>query len=316
MDVCPNCGAPLPMAEPGEIETCSFCEAETRARGQRPARVQQAQRQREWAPDLDSDPESAPQTSRPTVLFATLGGVAFVVAAVGIGLAIASSKHPSSSSAGGSSYKSSASAASSPPRILTPAMLATVQVDPWHNLPWIPLDTWIATGDLSAFDVVGNLDWASSIARAWSSDAKFWRLNVSGMAPDGTINLTTAGADVLFQYNSLTKGDLDFSIEVHYPRGLPANAPGANFGVTISSHRDSTARDELRKPMCPISKVFSILKASSGLANRNRQYGLSRGLSLRGPKEYWFVDYATGDMKVQGVEDFVNAVTCAIEHPK
>jgi uncharacterized Zn finger protein (UPF0148 family) len=30
MHACPNCGAPLPIAAPGEIERCPFCGAETR----------------------------------------------------------------------------------------------------------------------------------------------------------------------------------------------------------------------------------------------------------------------------------------------
>src|SRR5271170_5291532 len=93
MDVCPNCGAPLPAAQPGEIERCTFCAAETRARAERAERIAGPPRSpwtsEAWKPPRDSfrdpSPPYAPKARAPIVLMAV---VALFVVVVGIVLVV------------------------------------------------------------------------------------------------------------------------------------------------------------------------------------------------------------------------------------
>jgi hypothetical protein len=305
----------LPAGDLGAIERCSFCGAETRD-GPPP----EPPRPPEPLPVLVPAPLAAP------VLVGTLAIGVVVLLGVVIVLLRSAPKTEATSPTTVSPVPPPLSAPPPSPhpaapsvtgsRPLTPATLATAPLTQWKTLRSTPLDAPNITGDYRAFDVVGNLDWASSIATAWNLDAKLWRLYVQGVAADGTIDLSPGGAaDVILQYNS-PKGDLDLSLEVHPPRGMSEDAPGAHVDVSVSPHRDTTSRDRLPKPKCPLARVFSLLRSGSGLGDANRQYGTSVGLVLNGSKAYWNVAYVTGKMTAKGVQDFVNAETCAIEHPR
>jgi hypothetical protein len=242
--------------------------------------------------------------------------VAVLVAVVGIVLVVREGKGGGGGAKSSSGpHTSATSASNTPPRPITVVGLASAHLDQWKNLTSTPLDAPPITGDYAHFDVVANLDWASSIATAWSPDATLWRLYAQGVTPDGVVNVSTGGkGSVILQFNSVAKGDLDLMIELHIPRGVADGAPGAHVNVSISSHGDETARDRLPKPTCTVPRVFSVLHGS--LKDANSQYETSLGLVVYGAKSYWVVGYATGVAQVRGVEDFVNATTCAIEHPK
>jgi hypothetical protein len=240
--------------------------------------------------------------------------VAMFVAAVWIVVVVREGKGGGDGAKSGP-HASATSASNTPPRPITVVGLASAHVDEWKSLTSTPLDVPPITGDYAHFDVVANLDWASSIATAWSSDATLWRLYAQGVASEGTVNVSTGGrGSVILEFNSVAKGDLDLSISLHAPRGVADGAPGAHVDVSISSHGDHTARDRLPKPTCTVPRVLSVLHGS--LVDANPQYQTSLGLVVHGAKSYWVVGYATGVVQVKGVEDFVNAATCAIEHPK
>jgi hypothetical protein len=174
-----------------------------------------------------------------------------------------------------------------------------------------PLDAPGITGDYAAFDLLGNLDWASGVAKAWSLDATLWRVYLQRVGLDGTMDLSPGGtADVILEYNSLTKGDVDLTLEIHAPRGIAATAPGAHVSVSVSAHRDTTARDRLATPTCSVPKAFATAKAH-GLSDASPLYGANVALVVDRGKEYWNVQYAVGKTSIKGAETWVDARTCA-----
>jgi hypothetical protein len=90
-------------------------------------------------------------------------------------------------------------------------------------------------------------------------------------------------------------------------------APGAHVSVSVTAHRDTTARDRLPTPTCPLAKVFATAK-SHGLSEASPLYGASVALAIDHGKELWDVQYAVGRTIVKGAETWVDAKTCAVAH--
>jgi len=322
MDKCPNCGAPLPEVERGTVVRCPFCGTETREGGDAPAPSPSPPREpTSLDPELQDLlgepvrqlPPVSPVAPPTGLITALVGGVVILGGAVVLLLSLrGSGSHP----AGSTSPSAASAREDSPPSVFTPATLASAKLNQWKSLPSTPLDAPGMTGDFANFDVVGNVGWASSIATTWSSDAKLWRLYVDGISPDGTIDLSRYHhADVILEFNSVSKGDVDLTIDFHIPRGTAGNSSD-HVDVSVSSHMDSTARDPLPAPTCPISRVFQVLRSKSEVANINKNYAVALTLSLHGTKAYWNLTYAAGQTHPKTIEDWVDAATCAIAHPQ
>jgi hypothetical protein len=175
---CSQCEAPLPQGAPGETVRCAFCGAE-----HEPELTPEQRR----AADLIEALGAAKRVGRrgrsffPIIL--VVGGLAvFAAIAVGLFLAFRSTDE-----------QPSAPAVAPPPPPPSPPEVtklhvaelgrAALEMDQEIDAPPPP------TG-LSRFDAVANLEWATRIARAWSTDAEIWDLEVRGLRADGTADLT------------------------------------------------------------------------------------------------------------------------------
>lgn len=198
--------------------------------------------------------------------------------------------------------------------VLTPATLASAPLDSSKRLRSTPLDAPPINGDWAPFDVLANLAWASSIATTWSPDARLWSLSL-GPRLDGAANLSAGHDWVLLRYNSPGRGDVDLTVALHPPRNGSGDATASHVDVSVDPHVDTTTRDQLPIPRCSLARAFTLLRSASGLAKANTRYAVTAGLVLVGRTAYWSVSYVPGSGS-GGVEDFVNAATCAIAHPK
>jgi hypothetical protein len=150
------------------------------------------------------------------------------------------------------------------------------------------------------------LDWATSIATAWSPDAKLYFIRVSHPSLSGTVDLSPKGSGgLLYQFNSSAKGDADFTLDVGSLRGQ-RNPP---ISVSTSKHADSTPRNAITKPKCTL--VSALAKARAGvLAKADPKYGLELTLEANGEKATWSTSAVIAG-KSQWVR--IDAATCAIE---
>lgn len=181
---------------------------------------------------------------------------------------------------------------------------------------WTPMEgAPDIVGDASSFEPAANYDWASAIAAAWSSDAKLYHLSVGSIPPGGTVDVSPSGkSGVTFHFNSASKGDVDFSLEVEALRDRHRDGGGVTLQVMVSPHKDPTMRVPVPKPACTLTRALAVARSAGGLVKANPHYPINATLVNKG-KPRWYVAYAVGDGPT-GVEDAVNATTCAIEHPK
>jgi hypothetical protein len=93
---------------------------------------------------------------------------------------------------------SEATAAAAARATLAPADLASLD----GNGGWRTIAVTPPPGDWSHVDPVTAVAWAREVARAWSPDALLHRVDVKQVAADGTIDLTTADAELGFRYVS------------------------------------------------------------------------------------------------------------------
>jgi hypothetical protein len=162
-------------------------------------------------------------------------------------------------------------------------------------------------GDLQTFDVDANYDWASSIATAWSPDAKLWFVRVGHPSMDGTVDLSAKGLGSLYyQFNSPSKGDVDLMVDVGSVRGQ-RNPP---VSVHTSKHADGTARNPITKPKCPLVTALTKARAAGGsLAKAELKYGLDFTLEAKDEKTTWITS-AVIDGGSQWVR--LDATTCQV----
>ena len=169
-------------------------------------------------------------------------------------------------------------------------------------------------GTYEAFDVVANYDWASSIAAAWSPDAKLYRLSAGPLTSDGKVDLgPRKPASVSYYFNSRAKGDVDLYLDVD-PWG-DLHSSGATVRLRAYSHGDSTARDPLPKPTCTLDRVLAALSSprDAGVLDKAKVAGIHTDLHTIVGKPYWGFTYTDAAGKWAGVE--VNGSTCVIEDP-
>jgi hypothetical protein len=156
---CPNCGAPLPMGEPGELERCRFCDAELREeRAPRAPEAPVPPRPIFASADLDLDP---PVVRRSPSMVIPITGV--IVGAAVVVYAILSRTHVTHGKIG-----------------------TTTLSDRWQ-----PVDVEGAprTKRIGSF---AELAWATSIATRWRSDATLFKMFGTDVGDDGWTTLSGA----------------------------------------------------------------------------------------------------------------------------
>jgi hypothetical protein len=185
---CSRCNAPLPMAPPGTVVVCTYCQAETRIDdGKPPVRVPKF-------------PMPMPTTSfPPTARKSPLGLVVMLVIIPVVGGIIWWANRPKAAASSASATDTEpGSTTPAGPKKVSPAALATAT-----ETGWITLDAPGMVGTFDKFDPGANLSWATSIARQWSNDAVFDAVYSNGVRFDGTLDLAGEGdSDTNYAFHS------------------------------------------------------------------------------------------------------------------
>ncbi len=197
--------------------------------------------------------------------------------------------------------------------------LATLANAPLKSSPATKMTPPQIVGSYDAFDVVGNYDWASSIATTWSPDATLYRVSAGHVPFDGKVDLVTpAAASLGFYFYSHAKGDVDLTVDVspYYRRkgagGFVANVPAdATVDLSVASHYGDAAA--IAKPTCTLDLAIAALRGIGALANATEKAGTGVELRNIAGKPYWQLIYS--DAAGKRVDVDVNASKCAIEHP-
>jgi hypothetical protein len=181
---CGQCNAPLPDGNFGDTLRCEFCGAVNEAAKIKPQ------------PSSSSLGEVRKPT-KPTVflgVFVAMVGIACVTLAIKHHLNKALQEQAEETKIRDAKASARALAPSSPPTAPTPpeekkipvAELSRAPLDVQQEIDAPPLPS-----EMSRFDALANLEWATRIATAWSTDAHIWDFEISGLRADGTVDLTS-----------------------------------------------------------------------------------------------------------------------------
>ena len=288
--VCPNCGAPLPIAAPGAVEHCEFCGAETREDGP----TQSA-----------GSRDGLPSTMGIRAAKARSPGCGVLLLGIGVPLAIALVTwlvlHVSAGKSG-----------SPLSTRLTLASLATTPLGGGSR----SLDAPGMIGNYESFDAVANLDWARTIGTSWKADAILTRVVVDRVAKDGTVNLAvTPKAEVRYDFVSpKCIADYKSSTSLVDPQTtceliveLQAYTGGPGVTVAASSASTDLPYDELRGVTCTAEKAFAVLEKAGNLPARPVYDATLEESS--GPRPIWsFHTVIPGQAQIHTID----AATCAV----
>jgi hypothetical protein len=261
--LCSQCEAPLPAAIPGEPTRCAFCGAE-----HEPA-LSPTQRK---AIDLIGELEAAKRSGKrersyfPIIL--VVGGLA-VLAAIVVGVILATSSNDTAEDAPG---PAATTVAVAPPpaapevKRLPVAELGRAALDMDQEIDAPPPAT-----ELSRFDAVANLEWATRIARAWSTDAEIWDLEVRGLKADGTADLTSRpDFSAEYQFKSAARRAAAIQLGAVSEKGVPTDlditvkggrVTARSFAPTAAYLAEVASRPALRLT-CPLAKAVEAALAS------------------------------------------------------
>jgi hypothetical protein len=214
------------------------------------------------APTTTVHPSTGSATTRKLSRGVTLAIVAFTLLVLGItvvpGVVAAylgwKATHAALSSAGNVSPGRGAQSAA------TPATLRTLA--PGHH----DIDAAAPAGGYGALDPVAAVPWALALAQAWAEDARLWRIDVSRLRPDGTVNVQDDGeARVRYRFVSPARVEAlrqqaQLSPRAESPVGLWVSVEGSGRPrVYIDQGRAATLRDEPAPPHPTVMHLSALL---------------------------------------------------------
>jgi hypothetical protein len=303
MNVCPNCGAPLPVAAPGEVEHCTFCGVEEREPVAAPPAPQPPPPPpRRVIPDAGPAPELAP--ARPSIgagPLLVLGAIAIGIIGVAVAMETLTSPHPSAPVTVPpipASPPMPTKPTATTPSVFTLANLGTLP----SSAPAFVLDAPGMTGPLESFDVVANYDWITSIGAAWKPDAMLHRFEVRKVEKDGTVNIGKGATGYVVSYQSAAA-----SCGCQLTVDLKA---GDTPVVEVRRMAVSSIEPAIQKPACTLQKAFAAL-LKAGMPRASPSYTAAM---LVNPHTVWVLSYFVSMSPARGGEGVVNAATCAVEH--
>jgi hypothetical protein len=142
----------------------------------------------------------------------------------------------------------------------TPATLRALP--PGHH----DIDAAAPAGGYSALDPVAAAPWALALAQAWAEDARLWRIDVSRLRPDGTVNVQDDGeARVRYRFVSPARAEAlrqqaQLSQRAEGPVGLWVSVEGTGRPrVYIDQGRASTLRDAPVPPHPSVMPLSALL---------------------------------------------------------
>lgn len=331
---CPNCGAPLPVAAPGQVEVCPYCHAEAldkaRVEPRREEPPEPAPRFPHYHPSRATDdaPVDAP-IGTALLWWKVFGAIAVVV----VGLLFVAVYFLTSGKESKSGATSSTSATASAPARPSVLMLANLRTAQYAESPeWRAIIAPGMIGTYEAFDVVANVDWVSRIATAWNPGAVLVQVNVSRMARDGTVNLAQpfrgGNTQSSVNYYFRAPGVGEIAIGMNDPSAF-AIANGGTPHVAIMVHLSATEQFDsvmqpFSKPACTLAQVFKaaakpLAKIDAALVPAGRNPGITAFMSNDGTATRIALGYVTMNPSTTTVESHsveVNATTCVLERTR
>ncbi|MBI5501469.1 MAG: hypothetical protein HY907_14585 [Deltaproteobacteria bacterium] len=262
---CSRCNAPLPMAAPGTVVTCPYCQAETRIDGGGLPSLPRLP-----VPVAASGPRPRPNPVLRLVLGLVLLGV--------IGGVVWSVSRPSPPPSTPQAPEAPPGAAAvEAPKTVPPTALATSTEE-----GWIALEAPGIVGTFAAFDPGANLAWATAVARAWSNDAVLDSVYASGVRLDGTLDLATSDTnDANYAFHSPAREEAAASLAQ-----VSEDAPFTNLRLWLHEGRVDAMLDrysphgDLEKELfgpagpppdkgegCPLTRILEV-QSALGLPRR------------------------------------------------
>jgi hypothetical protein len=186
---CGQCNAPLPKTTEGEALRCEFCGAVNEA-------------ERSASPVANSLPK---KSQRPTKTITFIGVFVAMIAIAVLTLVINhhlnEARNEQAKKAGDGPGPGAIEAAKiadtqsplSPPLLTPPPQEKKIPVAELSRAPLDlqqDIDAPPPPAEMSRFDILANLEWATRIATAWSTDAAISDFEVRGLRADGTVDLT------------------------------------------------------------------------------------------------------------------------------
>jgi len=190
---CAGCGGPLPQTpvETRQI-TCSFCGIVNEvAHGAAPHPLV-------VNVDIGNVGKVASSVGR-TITWIVLLSVAAML--IGIGVVIFVALRPARYAIRTATGQATKIAARQ--QAIEPRELETAGESGWRELKAAPL-----AGDWGAFDPVANLEWATTLAHDWATDARLTRIDLTRVSAAGTLDLA-AGADDVAGYRFVSPARID-----------------------------------------------------------------------------------------------------------
>lgn len=289
MRACSNCGAPMAIGPPGEIERCTFCGAEER--------------------EPNVPPAPAPVPADTVVASAPSGNVGLVVMLVVAGLVVGGGIVAAVALSSPSSPRAlpmSRPTSSPSPRPIPPTPLPTASVLNPADLPTadlarsMPLVAPGMVGSYQSYDVVANFGWVLGIARSWRPDATIRRVRVTHASKDGTIDVT-----------NMAQVDYDIAPPTWATGiGLWLHTLGRTPSLEVRAV-PSIEAGEVEMPKCSLHRAFAAL-ASVGALAKVMQDDLSATLAPHGGHTEWAVGFIMLASGAGGEGGVVDAATCAV----
>ena len=261
--LCSQCEAPLPEGAPSETVRCAFCGAE-----HEPALSPEQRRAVDLIEALGAAKHEGKRPRSLFPLILVVAGLAVAAAiAVGIFLAYRSTDE-----------RPAALAVAPPPPSPAPpeakklpvAELGRAELDMDQEIDAPPPAT-----ELSRFDAVSNLEWATRIARAWSTDAEIWDLEIRGLRSDGTADVTSrADFNVEYQFKSAARRAAAIQLGAVSEKGVPTDlditvkggrVQARSFAPTVKYLIEVANRPAMQLT-CPLAKVVEAALGTGVLA--------------------------------------------------
>lgn len=284
------------MVAPGTVIRCTFCGAERRA-GAAPPPVQP------WgAPRAGVQfPQGAPVKVSPLLFVLPFGLVLF---GVGFSLLMAHRAQRVATAAGGLAGVMPGE------HVLQMSELATSP----SGRGWELVDAPGMVGTLDAFDVIANMPWAVTIARAWAPDARLHRVDFGRTEKSGQVNLRTI-PDATSGYrfvSPLRVAEYENStalVDSKIVTELMIQVDKDGVKVLKSSSNEYSGEDlpNLAPPVCTLGQALAAIEKAGKLPPRPVYSGYLIEVSPK--RTAYYINTLTGSPNIPTV----NASSCKLD---
>jgi hypothetical protein len=246
---CSKCGGPLPAGALDTVVTCPFCGTASRIGATGSVVVVRG----------------GAGVAGALVVFVALG-IGGAVLVIGVVLAIFAAGGPQQPTfTPPPSPPAVVAAPVEPPRPVEPPKITAATIATIDHSNWFDVDSTGMPGGFATVDPATVAPWLDGLARAWATDARLQRVDLTGVRADGTLDLRERDdwrAD--FRYFSPARREshaklAEVSETPFYTEIRFWIAEGEVRGIldTVGRFDDEAAKATAIVPSCPLPKVFA-----------------------------------------------------------